>query len=951
MSVNEESVFEDALEIQDPGERAAFLDRACAHNPGLRRNVESLLAAYGAGQFLEAPAPALDVTVDEPAVPERPGTVLGLYKLLEQVGEGGFGVVFRAEQTQPVRRQVALKVLKPGMDTRQVVARFEAERQALALMDHPNIAKVFDGGEAASGRPYFVMELVPGVPITDFCDQGRLPVRERLELFAGVCLAVQHAHQKGIIHRDLKPSNVLVTLRDSTPVAKVIDFGIAKALGQQPTDKTLFTHCAQLVGTPLYMSPEQAQMSGLDIDTRTDIYALGVLLYELLTGSTPFEPKRLLEAGFDEVRRIIREEEPPRPSTRLSTSGQAAATVSANRRSDPKRLNQLFRGELDWIVMKALDKDRTRRYETASAFAADVQRYLRDEPVQACPPSAWYRCRKFGRRNKAALVTAAAVASLVLLAFVGLTSATLRTRQEKQRADENAAPARAAQARADESARAAARQRDLARETLETLVFDVQGQLTELEEDQRFKEQFADAGATRRLKKHLLGQALAGLQLVTRGAENAAAIDHATAAAHVQMGNILLLGQQVEKSRQEYEEGRRIGAALVAADPSDRPATRQLALAHAGLGDVGFYLRDPAAAREHYSRYAQLAGELAAAEPRSPEAMHDLAGAYQRLGALSEAVHDRGSALGCFRKGLELVEAWAAAEPNDSRAPLALLEEYQRLGNLSEPRRARPYHLKAVKLAEALLAANRQSPRVKRRLLATYGKLATTSLDMDDPVVARDWTGKMLGLAQKMTTDLPPRYQQVFRLYAYTQLVRINLRLGDAAAVREAQEMGLRVREAQAAAGPPNGPDKAGLASAYRELAWFLATYADPKFRDPGRAAELAKKAVELAPLDGAVWNTLGVANYRAGQWKEAVGALRKAMELRKGGDGVDWFFLAMARWRQGDQNEARKWYDQAVQWMEKNQPQHEELRRFRTEATELLQTEFGGRSPGKKPE
>jgi WD40 repeat protein/serine/threonine protein kinase len=409
-----------ALELRSSGERQEYLDETCAGDAALRAEVESLLEASArAGSFLESPAPKLVTTADEQPVSEPPGPVIGPYKLLEQIGEGSFGVVFMAEQTHPVRRRVALKVLKPGMDTRQVVARFEAERQALALMDHPHIAHVFDGGETASGRPFFAMELVRGVPITDFCDQSHLPVRERLELFVNVCQAVQHAHQKGVIHRDLKPSNVLVTLHDDKAVVKVIDFGIAKATGQQLTEKTLFTNFAQLIGTPLYMSPEQAQMSGLDVDTRSDIYALGVLLYELLTGTTPFDKERFKKASYDEIRRIVREEEPARPSTRLSTLGKAAATGSANRRSDPKKLVQLLRGELDWVVMKALEKDRNRRYETASAFAADVQRYLQDEPVEACPPSAGYRFRKFARRNKRGLLTASVVALAVVLTAAG----------------------------------------------------------------------------------------------------------------------------------------------------------------------------------------------------------------------------------------------------------------------------------------------------------------------------------------------------------------------------------------------------------------------------------------------------------------------------------------------------------------------------------------------------
>jgi WD40 repeat protein/serine/threonine protein kinase len=414
-----------AARQKEPEDRAVYLDEVCGDNAELRQRVEQFLGAQAElGSFLEPRAASLVATVDEP-ITEGPGTVIGPYKLLEQLGEGGFGVVFLAKQTQPVRRKVALKVLKPGMDTRQVVARFEAERQALALMDHPNIAKVHDGGSTASGRPYFVMELVEGVPITTFCDQNRLTPRQRLELFVSVCQAVQHAHQKGIIHRDLKPSNVLVTVHDTTPVVKVIDFGIAKALGQELTDKTLFTGFAQMIGTPLYMSPEQAGQGGLDIDTRADVYALGVLAYELLTGTTPFGPERLREAGYDEMRRIMREEEPPKPSTRISTLGQAAATVSANRRSESKKLGQLLRGELDWIVMKALEKDRNRRYESASAFAADVQRYLADEPVLACPPSAWYRFRKFARRNKRALVTAALLGAVLLVAAAAVTASAL----------------------------------------------------------------------------------------------------------------------------------------------------------------------------------------------------------------------------------------------------------------------------------------------------------------------------------------------------------------------------------------------------------------------------------------------------------------------------------------------------------------------------------------------
>jgi serine/threonine protein kinase len=472
--MNDEQLFHQALELPAQ-QRAAFLDQGCAGDTARRRRVEALLQAHdNPCGFLQAPAVDLakaHQAAGEPAPGpwsgEGPGRTIGPYKLLQKIGEGGFGMVYMAEQEHPVRRRVALKIIKPGMDSAQVLARFEAERQALALMDHQNIARVFDAGSTdgsgsrqtsgspgtpaspATGQPYFAMELVQGVAITKYCDDNHLSPRERLELFVPVCQAVQHAHQKGIIHRDLKPSNILVTLYDGRPVPKVIDFGVAKAIEQRLTDRTMFTQYGALVGTLEYMAPEQAEMSALGVDTRSDIYSLGVLLYELLTGTTPLEKGKLQQAAFTEVLRMIKEDEPPRPSTRLASSATLPA-VAAARKTEPAKLARLVRGELDWIVMKCLEKDRTRRYETANGLARDLQRYLANEPVSACPPSASYKLMKFARKYKKAFgVTVAFLLVLVVGAVLSIFLAVRATRAEAAaRRDRDATAKALAQAEA-----------------------------------------------------------------------------------------------------------------------------------------------------------------------------------------------------------------------------------------------------------------------------------------------------------------------------------------------------------------------------------------------------------------------------------------------------------------------------------------------------------------------
>ena len=448
-----EQIYYSALEIKSPSERQAYLNDACQGDTALRSVVEKLLASqpqvekfFEEGSMARLPVkelsqslaetPGFDKEIRTPAThDEAIGKSVGPYKLLQRIGEGGCGVVYMAEQGKPVRRRVAFKIIKLGMDTKSVIARFEAERQALAMMDHPNIARVLDAGATESGRPYFVMELVRGMKITEYCDQHELDTRRRLKLFIQVCQAIQHAHQKGVIHRDIKPSNILITMIDGMPVPKVIDFGIAKAIEGRLTDNTIFTAYEQFIGTPAYMSPEQAVMSGVDVDTRSDIYSLGVLLYELLTGRTPFETKELLERGIDGMRRALQEREPRRPSVVVTTmEGSALKQLAHFHHAEPLKLISLLRGDLDWIVIRALEKDRSRRYETANGLAMDVQRFLSNEPVTARPPSRLYRLQKLVRRNKATFIGGAMVALALIIGLAAATWFWYQEREERKRA-------------------------------------------------------------------------------------------------------------------------------------------------------------------------------------------------------------------------------------------------------------------------------------------------------------------------------------------------------------------------------------------------------------------------------------------------------------------------------------------------------------------------------------
>jgi serine/threonine protein kinase len=741
-----------------------YIAKACAGDTELQRQTEHLLKRHReSGSFLEQPAaklldsgafegePVNAITALEAG--EAPGAVIGPYQLREKIGEGGFGVVFLAEQTQPIHRMVALKILKPGMDTRQVVARFEAERQTLALMDHPHIARMFDGGATATGRPYFVMELVKGIPITDFCGQNKLSIHARLELFVDVCQAVQHAHQKGIIHRDLKPSNVLVTMHDDKPVVKVIDFGIGKVMGQQRIDmtlpptfpepapssgqqplagNTLTTGLVQMMGTPLYMSPEQAEGNGQNLDTRSDIYSLGVLLYELLTGLTPFDKEQLRTMDLDEIRRLIREKEPPRPSMRLNA--QEALTFSTQCRSDPKRLSRLLRRELDWIVIKCLQKDRDRRYDSAAALAEDVGRFLRGEPIRARPVSRRERLGKWARR-KPALASLLAVCGLLLATLiVGGLVYNARLRAAVERAEDKEAETR--------------RQYRQAHETLDRML----GRL----ESQRL----AEVPQLKELQRSLLEDALAFYQVVLQRADSldprvrrdAAVACKRTAdiqqmlgqfdaaaenyrrvielteslptedrdspdVQRLQGGTYMNWGTMIRGLGRSDEAKQHNRAALerferLVQERPDEPTLRnELAKAEHNRG-VLFRDENPAEAESHYRRSAAIRTALVRDRPKEENYQADLAADYSDLGLLYKQTNRVAEAAALYPKAETLLRPLVDRHPAERKYALHLVSVYVNwshlLANAGRPQDALERLDFAVRLAEE---AHRREPK------------------------------------------------------------------------------------------------------------------------------------------------------------------------------------------------------------------------------------------------
>jgi serine/threonine protein kinase/tetratricopeptide (TPR) repeat protein len=936
-----EALFTQALEFR-PEERGAFLAGACGQDSALIARVHLLLDAHGAAEGFLPEEPRKEPVAG--LIAEKAGDRIGRYKLRERIGEGGCGVVYVAEQEEPVRRKVALKIIKLGMDTRNVVARFQAERQALALMDHPNIAQVHDAGATETGRPYFVMELVRGIKITDYCDQHQLSTRERLELFIKVCQAVQHAHQKGVIHRDIKPSNILVTVNDGVPVPKVIDFGIAKATTGRLTDLTVYTDLHQFIGTPAYMSPEQATMTSLDIDTRSDIYSLGVLLYELLTSHTPFDTKELMALEVDALRRTIREREPLRPSTRLSTMLEGELTTTAKHRaSAPPGLIHQVRGDLDWIVMKCLEKDRTRRYDTANGLAMDIQRHLNNEPVVARPPSKLYRLQKTVQRNKAAFATVVAIIAVLILGAVASMSEAIRARRAER--DQSRLSA-AAQTEAAKSKQVAQFLKDMLNGVSPGVA---RGR------DTRLLREILDQTA-QRLDTELKGQPAVEADLQETLGEAYGAIGDFTNALAMNRKALALREKLYGKEHPDVASSlHNISGALGSLGRLTEAETycrQALAMRQKLLGPTNlavaqslWYLGGHLMAQKHYAE-AETNLKRSLALRKKLQGEEDL--------EFAETLTWLGNAL--FNQG-RLAESEAAA-----RQALAIhVKQHayehpvviQILGNLGWVLRAQG------KLSEAD-AAFREAVDLGRRVLQPGHPdirhplmgLANSLKDQGKFAEAEGYIREALTLTKKVRgehhPDLAPLYDGLCGVLReqgksaeaeviQRELVTIQCQLlkkGDTGVIQLlGQALGdlgyaLQSRGGSASADPVFGEavdvvlhspiDAKKAANLMNELAWALATAENPTSRDAATALELAQTAVSATDRkDDNLLDTLAAAYAAAGQFTNAVRIEQEAIALSKTGR-VDPYYAAKVKLYQSNSRcrDTRHLNERASAWL-----------------------------------
>jgi serine/threonine protein kinase/tetratricopeptide (TPR) repeat protein len=756
---DEADIFNAARQVADPAARRRYVAEACGEDRTLAERVEALLRVHDeAPTFLDYPAEEVRDLLDASAA-AGPGTQIGPYKLLRLIGEGGMGTVFLAEQSEPLQRQVALKVVRPGMDSRQILARFEQERQALALTDHPHIAKVLDAGETppayAGGlpRPYFVMELIDGVPITAYCDRARLSIRQRLELFVPVCQAVQHAHQKGIIHRDLKPSNVLVTLYDGKAVPKVIDFGIAKATGQKLTERTLETQVGSLIGTLEYMSPEQAELGQLDVDTRSDIYSLGVLLYELLTGSTPLEPTRPEGAELLDLLRAVRESDPPRPSVRLSTTAKLPA-VAASRGVEPRRLVGLVRGDLDWIVMKCLEKDRSRRYESADALARDLEHYLNNEPVEACPPSRGYRLRKFVRKYRGPVLAAGVMAVLLLGGIVGTSLGFLRAERLRHLAEQKEYLAEEKEHLAKEKEREAVKQKARA-EASQQQAMDALRATT----DDVIEQLLGARPALGPVEKAFLQATLKRWQTFAaeQGEGQRARAIRAEGVFRVALLR-LKLGQK-EEAAAAYEEAIQLYSQLAADFPAVPQYRQSLAGSHGSRGVLLADLGKRPEAEAAFRRALGIGEKLAADFPAVPEYRQWLATTHGNLGLLLAGLKKSPEAEAAYRAALKIQVKLVTDFPAVPEYSQAFAESSNNAGVMlaqsGKSRLAEALYRMALKIQEKLVAAYPDVPLYRDNLANSYNNLGMLLDGLGKRPEAEAACRKGLMLLEKLAADFP----------------------------------------------------------------------------------------------------------------------------------------------------------------------------------------------------